>query len=224
MRHSLLLVFALLVVSAGCGDDSVTKLPVTPRILPPPEPPPNPMQRLIGAYEQEKLPEYVGMFAGDFTYEPSASTVPTLEQQFSTGYFKMDERESAEHLFNGYTPPGGAPLPAAASIDIRLAVDIPVDDTTRGADPITHKLLATRVDGSITVKQSGAEPITYTITNNYDVFYLVRGDAAVNLDSTQPADAQHWYVYRWVDLTPLPPPSSGITTWRQIKAMYHGPN
>ena len=146
-------------------------------------------------------------------------------QQYSTGWFKTDEKESSAHLFNGYTPPGGATLSAATSINITLAVDIPSDDNSGGVDPTTHKVLATRVDGSITVPQSGAEPITYVITNNYNVFYLVRGDAAVNLDSTQPADAYHWYIYRWVDLSEASPKANGPTvaarTWGSLKAAYH---
>jgi len=191
------------------------------------------VQRFVLAYEQKKAAEYQGMFTGDFTYEFSTSTDPTLVQQYSTGWFKNDEKESSAHLFQGYTPPGGATLPAATSIDINLAVDIPTDDNTSGVDPATHKVLATRVDGSITVPQSGAEPLTYVITNNYNVFYLVRGDVAVNMDATQKADASHWFIYRWVDLseaTPAPnsirtastaEPAPAPRTWGHLRADWH---
>ena len=171
------------------------------------------VKRFIHAYEQKKAPEYQGMFTGDFTYEFSTSTDPTLVTQYSTGWFKNDEKESSSHLFNGYTPPGGVTLPAATSIDINLATTIPTDDPG-SQDPTTHKILTTRVDGNITVPQSGAEPLTYVITNNLNVFYLVRGDVAVNLDSTQPADQNHWYIYRWVDLSEAaaPAPAGGLRT------------
>jgi hypothetical protein len=85
-------------------------------------------------------------------------------------------------------------------------------------------MLMTRVDGSVTVPQSGSEPLTYLITNNYNVFYLVRGDAADSLDATQPADSTHWYIYRWIDLTGTSPKASGPateqTTWGAIKARF----
>src|SRR5262249_14901625 len=146
MRRSLFLVLALFILATGCSDNPV----VAPIRQPPPLPPPPPeiaIQRFIGAYEQKKLAEYLGMFTGDFTYEFSTSTDPTLVQQYSTGWFKNDEKESAAHVFNGYTPPGGATLPAATAIGINLAVDIPTDDNSSGVDPVTHKVLATRIDG-----------------------------------------------------------------------------
>jgi len=221
MRRSLL-GFVLLAVLAGCSDDHVSRLPVDPiRLEPSPE---LAIQRFVLAYEQKKASEYQATFTGDFTYEFSSSTDPTLVQQYSTGWFKNDEKESSSHLFQGYTPPGGATLPAATSIDINLAVDIPTDDNTPGVDLATHKVLATRVDGSITVPQSGAEPLTYGITNNYNAFYLVRGDVAANLDSTQPADAGHWYIYRWVDLSEVTPSGSRSTSkaqsWGSLRATY----
>jgi hypothetical protein len=236
MRKSLfvvLMAMALAPVLSGCVFSPNPKPPPPPAQLPPNDTPANAVQRFLGAYEQKKSAEYQGMFTGDFTYEFSTSTDPTLVQQYSTGWFKTDEKESSAHLFNGYTPPGGATLPAATTIDINLAVSIPTDDNTSGTDPVTHKVLATRVDGGITVPQAGAEPLTYVITNNYNVFYLVRGDVAVNLDTTQPADDHHWYIYRWVDLTEAPPAPSAIRTastsgpapapetWGHLRADWH---
>ena len=82
----------------------------------------------------------------------------------------------------------------------------------------THKLLVTRVDGTI---QAGAT--TYSIANNYDVFYFVRGDAAHGLDESQPGDQQHWYLYRWVDET-VPSSAMGAqseaVTWGRLKGTY----
>jgi hypothetical protein len=187
------------------------------------ETPEGAMARLVGSYERMLPGEYAGMFTGDFTFEFSNATDPTLVQQYSTGWFKTDEKESSSHLFTGYTPPGGATLPPATSIDIVLASGIPGDDNT-SPDPTKYKVLLTRVDGSITVPQSGSEPLTFFFSNNLHEFHLVRGDAAVNLDASQPADAQHWYIYRWVDLTGTAPKASGpatkATTWADVKATY----
>jgi len=93
-------------------------------------------------------------------------------------------------------------------------------------DPATHKVLATRVDGQIIVPNPGADPTTFPVVNNFNVFYIVRGDAATGLDSGQPADSSHWYVYRWVDLTSSPSPGLATAsstlreTWGGVKAMY----
>lgn len=223
MRRFLFLSLALFAL-AGCENDPVTKTPVKQAPINHRSTPQEAIRYLISTFEQKNETEYKASFTGDFTFEFSTSTDPTLVQQYSTGWFKPDESASAAHLFAGYTPPGGPTLPAAATIVIHLANDVPVPDSTSGVDPTTHYLLATRVDGSITVPQPGSEPLTYVITNNYSVFYIVRGDVAVGLDSTQPADAQHWYVYRWVDLTEATPkasrPSARANTWASIKAAY----
>lgn len=220
------LVCGITTLLAGCSSN-----PTTPEKLligPPPsnDTPRGAVTRLLFTYEHKQGAEYSGMFTGDFSYEFSSNTDPTLVQQYSTGWFKNDEKASAVHLFNGYTPPGGHLLPAATSISIKLAVDQPTDDNTSGVDPKTHKVLATRIDGSVIVP-SDTGPQTYTMTDNYNVFYLVRGDVAVNLDTNQPADSLHWYVYRWVDLSeaiaPSPtrePTPAQSATWGSVKALY----
>jgi hypothetical protein len=213
----------LALVLAGCSGNQVTNpKPIPP--IPGPEPPELTIQRFVGDYEQKKSTAYQNVFTDDFTFEFSNATDPTLVTQYSTGWFKTDERESASHLFSGYTPPGGQTLPAATTIVINLATYIPSDDNT-SPDPRLHKVLLTRVDGSITLPQSGGSPLTYLITNNLNEFKLVRGDAAAsNLDSTQPADSTHWYIYRWVDLTGIAPrtdtPSVQSTSWASIKARF----
>ncbi|HEV8480387.1 MAG TPA: hypothetical protein VGR66_06290, partial [Candidatus Eisenbacteria bacterium] len=99
----------------------------------------------------------------------------------------------------------------------------PTDDNSPGVDPVTHKILATRVDGQIVVPNPGTEATAYMFTNNYNVFYFVRGDSSVGLDSSQPADSLHWYIYRWVDLTSGPGtnrPQVAPQTWGSLKASY----
>jgi len=205
------MVVAAALASSGCifspKPDNRT-IPPTP--LPPNDTPDNAVERFRLAYEQKKATEYQGMFTGDFTYEFSNATDPNLVTDYSTGWFKADERESSAHLFAGYTPPGGSTKEAASAISITLAVKSPTDDNTSGVDPVTHKILATRVDGQIVVPQPGTDALTYVIENNFNVFYIVRGDQAVNLDTTQPADAGHWYIYRWVDLTGTAGPAAAV--------------
>jgi len=218
----------LLAALVGCSEDHVTK-PKAVYFPPPPPSAADVIRRLVLAYEQKKPTEYQGVFTGDFTYEFSSAADPVLVQQYSTGWFKADEKESSSHLFAGHTPPGDSTLPAAATIDINIAMGIPTDDNSAGVDPETHKILATRVDGVITVPESGGDVLTFVIENNFNVFYVERGDVAVGLDSTQPADDQHWYIYRWVDLTgTLAAPAASAdspvptkpTTWGAVKARY----
>jgi len=226
MRLAILRPYFLIAFIAvtGCGPDPINIGPLPPPPLPSDNTPEGAIRRFVAAYERRQFPEYRDMFTGDFTYEFSNSTDPALVQQYSTGWFKNDEKESAFHLFGGYTPPGGATLEPADAIDISLALTTPTDDNSSGIDPVTHKVLATRVDGRIDVPQPGSDAITYLVTNNYNVFYVVRGDVAVNLDSTQVADSEHWYLYRWVDLTGVASsskPSAKAQTWGALKAAYH---
>jgi len=226
MRNIALVVALIVVCGAGCSGDPASPKPPAPTLAAN-DTPANAAARLIGSYEQKNQSAFAGMLTGDFNFEFSTSTDPTLVQQWPTGWARVDESESSSHLFSGYAPPGGSVLPAASSIVITLATGTPVDDNTAGVDPATHKVLPTRVDGSITVPQSGYEPLTYVLTNNYDIFYFVRGDVAAGLDSSQPADAQHWYLYKWTDLTQayIPGPNAPellakTQSWGHLKATY----
>ena len=179
--HSLAILVVLAALCGGCNDTAKPK--TTTPSLTANDTPAHAVSRLVGAYEKKNQNAYTGLFTGDFTFEFSNSTDPTLVNQYANGWLKSDENESSSHLFFGYTPPGGVTLPAATSIDINLADTAPVDDPA-STDPATHKILTTRVDGSITVPQSGGEPLTYVITNNLNAFYFVRGDSATGLDSS----------------------------------------
>src|SRR6185436_4621203 len=150
-----------------------------------------------------------------------------LVNKYSTGWFKTDEDTSGQHLFLGFTPQGQPHSPAASSVNIDFKTTVPVDDNAPGVDPVTHKLLGTRVDGQIVIPPAppATDPTNYLIENNYNAFYLVRGDEAAGLSASQPADSIHWYIYRWVDLT-VPPPNARspqaaqAPTWGKIKGLY----
>jgi len=226
MRKSLavmLMAVALAPVLSGCVFSPKSKPPVAPDPIPDPSTPQNAIKRFNQTYEQKKAQDYQGMFTGDFTYEFSNSTDPTLVNQYASGWFKNDEKLSSSHLFSGYTPPRGVTLPAATAIDVNFETTTPIDDGAKGG-AATYKILTTRVDGSITVPQAGSDPLTYVFTNNLNAFYFVRGDAATGLDSSQPADSGHWYIYRWVDISYLAPESAKTLSqhysWAGIRAMY----
>ena len=199
----------LVIAAASCADNKAKV-----------DPPTSAVQKLIVSYDQKNVSAYLGAFSGDYSYEFSQQSDSVLVRQYVYGWFKTDETRSATHLFNGYTWQGRT-LPGATAIDIHFGSETPVSDNSPGVDPTTHKLLATRVDGTITIPQPGAQPTTLLINNNYEVIYLVRGDKAVLLDSTQPADSMHWYIDRWVDLTQAQTGSStSSVTWGALRASY----
>lgn len=198
----LLLAVGLAGITSGCifSPDKGKKEPPPP--LPPNDTPEHTILRFVGAYEQMKAVEYEGLFTRDFTYDFSNATDPDLVQKYSTGWFKQDEKASSRNLFQGGTNSAGEYQPKATSIDINLAVTAPVQDPG-SSDPERHYTLLTRIDGTIVVPTS-PDPTTYIIENNLNRFFLVRGDAAVDLDTGQPADANHWYIYNWRDETQQP--------------------
>lgn len=188
------------------------------------------VQRFLGAYEQKMTAEYQAMFTGDFGFEFSNSTDPDLVAKYATGWFKADEDTAAMHLFQGYTPQGEPFVRAASSINIDFATTLPVDDNSPGLDPVTHKIMPTRVDGQVVIPPTSpaTEPVNYLIENNYNAIYLVRGDQAVGLTASQPADDAHWYIYLWKDLTvatgpgvrSFAPQPSQAKTWASLKAGF----
>ncbi len=224
-KHFAALSILFVIALSGCNDSTQPK--VTAPALVANDTPAHAIERLVGAYERKDESAFERMFTGDYTYEFSNTTDPLLVSRYAIGWFKLDEEASSSHLFSGHTQSGDATLPAASTIDINLAVTSPVDDNSSGVDPATHKLLATRVDGLVAVHPQGTDPVTFVIENNFNVFYIVRGDSAVGLDSNQPPDTQHWYVYKWKDLTGSSSPSLAIrsaaktSTWGSLKGLYH---
>lgn len=182
------------------------------------------VERLLGAYERRDDGDYGAMLTGDFTYEFSSATDRFWVDQYAGGWFKGDEVLASGHLFHGFHAYGTDGNTVASKIDLHFANTIPVPDTTGGLDPSTHQVLSTRIDGEITVRESGGRTeFTFDIFNNQDVFYFVRGDSAKGLDASQPADSQHWYLYRWLDRTYMFADLRAMvpqSTWGTVKGMY----
>src|SRR5205814_8233955 len=103
----------------------------------------------MGAYGQKDAGAFGAMLTGDYKFYFSPTADPLLAQQYFGGWSKDDESVTASHLFSGYTPEGEAALPPAQSISIHLENAIPIDDNSEGFKSGTHKLLVTRVDGTI---------------------------------------------------------------------------
>ena len=230
----------LALLASGCGTEPERKPPVDGKIKQR-EPPEEAIARFVWAYENRKGIEYEQIFTEDFTFEFSTATDPELAQQYQNGWFKLDEKTSARHLFEGFTDDSTGYHPPASSIALTLAKTTPSDDT-EGRDPTKFKVLATRVDGVITVPPTGTqtEDTRYVIDNNLHRFFLVRGDAALDVNSNPTvlppllADSTRWYIYRWIDETAgiTGAPSGGLspasaspspmflpTSWARVKAI-----
>jgi hypothetical protein len=226
--HSALrwIVVPLLLCAAGCVTEPVHKTP-TPVPGPLNDTPANTIQRFVWAYENKKAAEYENLFTEDFTFEFSTATDPELAQQYAAGWLKLDEKTSAHHLFEGFMDDSTGYHTAASSIALTFANSAPSGDTDN-PDPTRFKVLATRVDGVITVPPTGGqtEDTHYVIDNNFLRFFLVRGDAAASLAAGQPADSTHWYIWKWRDETSgayAPASLRAATqpsTWSKVKGLY----
>ena len=234
-RIAVFLLAAALALSTACGTEPDRTPQPPPAQLPLNDTPQNAVLRFIAAFEQKKGPEFAALFTGDFTFEFSNATDPELANRWSTGWFAIDESLAAAHLFGGGLTQQGKTMPPAASVDLTFSRTEPLDDT-EGRDPAKYKVLPTTVDAVVVVVPQGSylEPTTWVVTNNAHRFYLVRGDAAVELGPGQPADSTRWYIWRWIDETvmdstapggaPAPDPAQPTptrrTTWGSIKGLY----
>src|SRR5262249_47448825 len=151
---------------AGCGS-SPTQPKSSGTALPGNNTPQSTILRLLAAYQGKKLPEFRGLFTGDYRYEFSNSTDPTLVTKYASGWFAADESASAQHLFKGGNNSDGIYQQAASSIKIVFSPTAPGDDPDR--DPATYKVLPTQVDGQIDVP-NGAVTDTYVLNANRNRF------------------------------------------------------
>ena len=227
-RIAALVLAAALALGAGCGTEPDPKPQPPAGLQPPNDTPKNTILRFIAAYEGKKTAECQALFTGDFVFEFSNSADPGLANRWSAGWFAADESVYVKNLFLGGTTLDGAYQEAAGRIDLIFTKTEPVADTDSGA-PTRFQVLSTPVDGVFVVppKPPATDSTYYIITNNSHRFFLVRGDAAAGLKSTQPTDSTHWYVWKWADETvgaPAAPAAFERATvpasWGKVKGLY----
>jgi hypothetical protein len=225
LRWLLILPFCFL---AACGTEPDPTPQPPAGLQPPNDTPQNTILRFIAAYEGGKTAEYRALFTGDFKFEFSNSSDPTLANRWPEGWPAADESISASNLHHGGTNLDGVYQQKATSIDLIFSMTQPVGDN-EGRDQTKFQVLSTPMDGVFVMpaEPPSTEPIHYYIVNNSHRFYLVRGDAAVGLTATQPADSTHWYIWGWNDETTGSPgaPTAwrGATipaTWGKVKGLY----
>lgn len=218
LRAAALLLFAF---TLGC--DTSVEPPARERTLVTGEPDTYAIRRFMEVYSQRLPAEYAKLFTGDFVFEFSNAADPSLVQQYTDGWTKEDEVAAATHLFQGGVIEAGFFVPGALDIEISFVQTLPTDDNGDSRDPTFHKVLVTPVQLAIQVPGD----VTYTVgegtPQNHRIF-LVRGDRAVGLEPDQPADAQHWYIWKWIDesppLKPQAPTANESMTWGRIKGLY----
>jgi hypothetical protein len=217
---------------AGCNSGNRVIDPIPCDCYVPPETPindtvQNTIRRFEVTYEFQDLPKYGNLLASDFRYTFSQASDPVLVQTYGNDWGKDDEVASSWHLFDGFTNSVGEAFPAASKIQMDLfgvqpATDVEHPDSTA----YYQKVVVTRVVMSIEIPGS-PEPTTYNIDARHE-FYLVRGDAA-QLDASQEARTDRWYIRRWDDLSAAPattatfadgPTPTTPKTWGSLKAQY----
>jgi hypothetical protein len=228
-RVAALALAAVLALGAACGTEPDPKPQPPVGLQPPNDSPKNTILRFIAAYEGKKTAECQALFTGDFVFEFSNSADPDLANKWALGWFATDESSYVKILFEGGTNQDGVYQEPASSIDLIFSKTEPVADTDSG-DPVKFQVLSTPVDALFVVPPTppATEPTQYVITNNSHRFFLVRGDAAVGLKATQPADSTRWYIWKWADETVGAPaaPAAALerasenATWGGLKATY----
>jgi len=219
---SLILAFTL----AGCGDDDSTTGPEPPA-LPVNDTPTNALVRFERTYESQMLFEYELMLTADYRFTFSSQSDPVLVNQYGDNWGKDDEVESTSHLFDGFTNEGGDFVPGASEIGMSIPFPQVVADPDFPDSAEYYKLV---VAPSVAVVFAIPGTDGFEISAPHD-FHLVRGDAAV-LNAGQPADANRWYVRRWVDksaallrrapgqMAPARVLPAQVATMGSIKALY----
>jgi hypothetical protein len=212
------LTLAVTPIVTGCGGNPF-KPPVDnsgsgklPDNTPPNDSPQNLMVRFETTYEYQVLAEYKLLLTQDFRFTFSNQTDPLLVTKYGNNWGKVDEGTSAGNMFDGFKDDQAIHHNGASSIDMQLtALNYGEDPMHLGDTDHYQKVIVTRLTGTIEIpSDAGGETSKFLIDARQE-FYIVRGDVAA-LDTDQSADAAHWYIYRWDDLSePLAGPAVGLT-------------
>lgn len=216
-RSALLLTALLALVAAGCGGDDATTQPdpIPPGgITPGNDTALNTIRRFEHAYEAEALAEYVALFTADFHYDFSLQADPNLVSQYGTTWGVLRDSASTRHLFEGFTNDGGQFVPGADSIALYLGFGVAPNHWD--PDSLAYYAMADVPSSRLEIFRTG--DVVHDVEAAYRI-WLVRGDAAW-LRPGQPADASHWYIQRWEDLSVPVFQGPTSTTWGRLKAQY----
>ncbi|MDM7973916.1 MAG: T9SS type A sorting domain-containing protein [candidate division Zixibacteria bacterium] len=149
------------------------------------------VEALAAAYEAKSVPALDELLAGDFQFHTTDVHIARL-----IDVDRAKEMQIARALFRGAIHRGEVTSPPADSISFVF------EGLTESPDPehpdsTTHfrTVTAARFRGDIYVPDG---KVFHAGGQGAQVFYVVRGDAAV-LVSSSPADSTRWYIRRWFE-------------------------
>jgi hypothetical protein len=149
------------------------------------------MQCLETSYESRDVGEYGKLFTADFRYFFGDAE---LARRYPDGWTREDEIASARHLFEGFRDAGGVYRPPATRISLTLTPMSIRPDPDRPDSADWYRLAIVPAVRLEVATDDG----NFFVENDRHDFWLVRGDAAC-LSGGQAADAEHWYIRRWVE-------------------------
>ena len=211
-RFLLALVLLSAPLVAGCGGN-----PFNPPIddIPPGLPddtplndtPQNTMIRFQAIYEYQVQADYEALFASNFQFTFSGVSDPELASQYGTSWGKDDEIETSRNIFDAASV---ITLSGISSAQI-------VDEYTLPESLATYYKRAIVPSVALTIEIPNADGFFVDASQE---FFLVRGDRA-ELDASQEARVDRWYIYRWDDKSQTPP--SLRTALPRLMAAASGP-
>jgi hypothetical protein len=193
---SLTLVLAVLACStAGAAAAGVDDAPATPRPwMQSAKQPAEAVRALKAVYHDRDLALFDRLLSSDYRFHTYDEQ---LRQWDLEGMDKTFELRSARCLFRSDPGDTSCPKDAPAPRHIEIAMKgVRLSDDPEHPDSTQHYVLGLADAFEFDIElPDGTRLQTAPATH---VFHLVRGDAAV-LGAGQPADAQHWYIRRWIE-------------------------
>lgn len=184
---------AMLLPLALCSLFAQASEPEAPEFLPVSDSPLGATSRLLASYRLERLDDYAALLLPGFRFIFGDSALMVAHPD---GFTRADEIASARNLFNGFTDASGVVRPAARSIETSLDTVV-VCGEPDPPDSAIHYQVAT-VHG-LHLRIALEDGTGFDVGPACHEFHLVRGDVAARAPD-QPGDADHWYVWRWVEL------------------------
>ena len=148
------------------------------------------LDRLARAYRDRKPDDVIATYTADYRFHSMGDSL----LNYSLGMTRSDDSSSVRNMMLGEIRNGETLIAPADSIGLTM------DGFEEGADPehpdsLQHyrTVAVGRYDFGVRVGND-----RMLNTSSLHVFHLVRGDAAV-LVAGQSADAEHWYIRRWLE-------------------------
>ncbi|HYM81031.1 MAG TPA: hypothetical protein VEY91_06425 [Candidatus Limnocylindria bacterium] len=163
--------------------------------------------RFKEAYECGDLEAYAELFTSDYRFFSDDHRVMA---RFPAGMALEDELAAARNLFLGKR--AGSPMPLAVTIAVDFNPIEIRDDPERPNAPDRYRLAV--VPAHLLVLDLGGGEDLSSAGHRHE-FHVVRGEAA-RLAAGQRADADHWYIRKWVERVPV----VGNRAWGVVRTLY----